>query len=127
MNLRSNMKVLVCEDDKAMGFIIANYLGDYGYNFAIENNIGSAVNRAATFLPDAIITDYYLGAGTGVDLVEKLNSLFNRKIPFIIITSIDLEYLMEYENFPSRSAYLQKPFTLESLKTKIESLHEHNS
>ena len=68
-----------------------------------------------------IICDYYLQKQNGLDFVRKLRSHKQCKIiPFLLITTEDGQDLIVEAYEAGISTYLNKPWTLEGLKERLE-------
>jgi len=68
------LRVLVVEDDAAIGALLAEMLGQMGYDVcAVEATQASAVSAAARWHPDLMIVDIRLSEGSGVGAVDEIH------------------------------------------------------
>lgn len=116
------MKVLVCEDNKLTQRVLEASLqkmdfevvlakdGDEGITYIKENNV------------DLIITDINMPYNNGLELVEYVRKHFERKIPVIIVTNINLDDTRKHAMELGADAYITKPFDPGELRKAIESL-----
>ena len=116
------MKVLVCEDDATMQFIIAHHLRSLGHQILSVTNVKSAIEQIDLELPDVVVTDYMLPDAMGTVLLEHIKKSAPKNIVAILMSAMELEMLEEEAGTDVREAYLRKPFTANQLKEKIESL-----
>jgi len=106
------LKVLVVEDDAMIGLLLAEMLGEMGYDVcAIAATEEDAVADAARCKPGLMIVDEHLREGTGVSAVARI--LRNGPVPCVLISGAPVHLAR-----PGRSV-LQKPFLEEDLVRAI--------
>jgi DNA-binding response OmpR family regulator len=116
------MKVLVCEDDATMSFIINHHLKSFGFEPVLVTDVTSAIEKLNVERPDIIITDYILPDLTGLELIDYVGKLSPKPLPGILMSAMELEFLEQQEGIKLENFYLKKPFTAAQLKEKIEFL-----
>jgi len=97
------LKVLVVEDDAMIGLLLAEMLGDMGYDVcAVATTEEDAVAEAARFKPGLMIVDEQLLEGSGLSAVDRI--LRTRPVPCVFISGALIH--------PKRpgTTTLQKPF-----------------
>ncbi len=118
------MRFLIIDDSFTMRRIIANILARLGYSEVVHASNGrEALDRLAAETVDVVITDWYMPEMNGLDFVKTLrNSPATSHIPIVIVTanaaSDDIQHALEL----GVKGYILKPFTVETLKDKIDSL-----
>jgi two-component system, response regulator PdtaR len=106
------LKVLVVEDDAMIGMLLAEMLGDMGYNVcAIAPTEDRAVDDAARCKPGLMIVDEHLLEGSGVSAVDRI--LQAGPVPCVFISGAPVR--------PKRpgATVLRKPFMEEDLVRAI--------
>ena len=118
------MRFLIIDDSFTMRRIIANILARLGYTEVVHASNGrEALDRLATETVDVVITDWYMPEMNGLDFVKTLrNSPATSHIPIVIVTanaaSDDIQHALEL----GVKGYILKPFTVETMKDKIDAL-----
>lgn len=93
-------RILIVDDDSTIAGLLAEMLEGHGYLVCgFATNEEGAVTAAARELPDLIIVDVLLGAGSGVRAIEFIQR--TRPVPHVFITGGRL---------PPGAEALMKPF-----------------
>jgi two-component system, response regulator PdtaR len=106
------LSVLIVEDDAMIGMLLAEMLGEMGYDVcAIAATEEDAVAQAIRCKPGLMIVDEQLLEGNGVSAVNRIHSV--RPIPCVFVSGAPVH--------PRRSGaiVLQKPFLEEDLVRAI--------
>lgn len=115
-------RILLVEDDITMRKAIKIILDDGKYDITEAEN----GEKAITFLEngnfDLLITDLFLNKITGLDLFE----MYNSKIPVILITGNTESYLAQKAEKIAGSSFMEKPFSPEIFKNKVNKLLTKN-
>jgi DNA-binding response OmpR family regulator len=110
--------ILLVEDDSNLSDAITRYLGSEG--FSVDSAVTLAGARAVlqARTPDAIVLDWMLPDGQGIDLLKELDRR-DRTIPAILLTSrTDLvDKIVGLES--GASDYMTKPFEARELGARI--------
>jgi two-component system chemotaxis response regulator CheY len=120
------MRFLIIDDSITMRRIIANILARLGYPDVVHAANGrEALDRLATEPVDVVITDWYMPEMNGLDFVKILRTTpATSHIPIVIVTanaaSNDIQHALEL----GVKGYILKPFTVETMKDKIDALME---
>jgi two-component system chemotaxis response regulator CheY len=118
------MRFLIIDDSFTMRRIIANILARLGYTEVVHASNGrEGLDRLAAETVDVVITDWYMPEMNGLDFVKTLrNSPATSHIPVVIVTvnaaSDDIQHALEL----GVKGYILKPFTVETMKDKIDAL-----
>jgi len=127
-------KILVIEDDKTMTVLLGRALLEM--NSDIEIHWAASLEQAVKQLIqntdieqnlpyDLVIADIFLeGNGTGLDFFKLMNETYPR-IPFLVISSLAFDQVMEAldgETESARLTYLRKPFLFNQCKEKVREI-----
>jgi len=81
-------KVLIVDDDEDDYLLTSDYLRDIpGSQFALEwaNSYSSALEKLKTSNPQIAFVDFFLGAKTGLDLIEEVHAI-GLSTPMVLLT-----------------------------------------
>jgi adenylate cyclase len=116
-------RILIADDDPVMTMMLSGALTARGYAFVIAADAMQAVMFAVQKLPDAIILDINMPAGTGHVALKRLKaSARTASIPVIVLsgsTDITLPAKVRAEG---AVALFRKPVDLDALFAQIEQL-----
>ncbi len=117
-------RVLIVEDEEAIGAAIQNFLEGKGYETMAGGNCEEGEKLLRTFRPDVVVLDYSLPDGNAIDLMSRLKSI-DPGLPVIILTghgSIDLAVQAVKQG---ADQFLTKPTELATLYVLIQRLLEN--
>jgi DNA-binding LytR/AlgR family response regulator len=117
---RMNTKILVVEDEPAIGEYIHYLLTRMGYQVpAVADSYHGALEKIKETDPDLLLIDISLGGDRdGVDLAMEIRKSLDR--PFIFVTSYtDLETIERVKHVKP-DGYLTKPFKDQDIHIAIE-------
>jgi signal transduction histidine kinase/ligand-binding sensor domain-containing protein/DNA-binding response OmpR family regulator len=116
--------VLIVEDNMDLRIYIRNRLMEE-YNVLEAKDGLEGIKMANSANPDLIISDIMMPGMNGIELVDKLRNDFNTShIPIILLTAkSSVENIIEGIKFGA-DAYITKPFSMELLVTRVETLIE---
>ena len=102
--------ILIVEDEELLRSSMQIILEDVvSSEFKEVSNYAEALEFLSHSSPDLIISDYYIGANTGIDLYNSLGSNKN-KIPFVLMSAFEASSLPGMEDFNGdNNVFLQKP------------------
>lgn len=113
-------KILIIEDDRALGEGIALGLGTAFYRFARCETLKEAQEAWNREGFDLVILDINLPDGSGYDFLKMCRS--QSEVPVLMLTANDLE-MNEVMGFElGANDYVTKPFHLAVLRARIENL-----
>jgi two-component system, chemotaxis family, chemotaxis protein CheY len=124
VQVNSRMRFLIIDDSVTMRRIIANILARLGHPEVLHASNGrEALDRLAAEHVDVVITDWYMPEMNGLDFVTTLrNTPATSHIPIVIVTanaaSDDIQHALQL----GVKSYILKPFTVETMKDKIDAL-----
>jgi len=119
------MKILFLEDDSIIGGLVTEFLSE---NYEVKHcyNSNDALRFAEANKYDLYIFDINVPGISGVELLKSLRD-FNDATPAIFITAYqELKYLKEAFSAGAND-FIRKPFELEELGIRIESIKEQYS
>jgi DNA-binding NtrC family response regulator len=117
-------RLLVVEDEPGICLNIQKFLEVHGYSISEAKTCQKAVEIFQASQPDAVIADYMLPDGNGLDLLTRFK-VINPNIPLIILTghgSIDLAVKAIKEG---AEHFLTKPVELPALLVILQRLLEN--
>jgi CheY-like chemotaxis protein len=117
----SSMKrVVVVEDDPAIGVLMASVLADAGYVPIVVQDGGQALRVVRELRPDAITLDLQLPGVDGHMLLRKLEGdEQHRPLPVVVVSASTDELSRDERGLVSET--LTKPFDLNDLIRAVES------
>jgi len=115
------MKVLIVEDERALGESIATYLKSENYLCEVASNLKLALEKVENFEYDCILLDITLPDGNGLNVLKVLRK--NNKTDGVIIISAknSIEDKIDGLNLGADD-YLAKPFHLSELSARISAV-----
>jgi DNA-binding response OmpR family regulator len=113
-------RVLIVEDDAAIGEVLQRSLQLEGYEVALAPDGVAALERAYDFDPDAVILDLGLPRLDGIDVARRIRK--DSDIPILILTARDeLESRVEGLD-AGADDYLVKPFERQELLARVRAM-----
>ncbi len=115
----SKPRVLVADDHIEMARLVADHLGELGWDCQVEGGGAAAIAALAAGLPDLVITDLRMAEVDGLDVLEAVRRC-DREIPVILMTAFGgIESAIDAMR---RGAfhYLTKPVRLDELRVQAE-------
>lgn len=114
-------KILLAEDEMALGTIIKESLETRGFEVLFCTNGEQALNTYRTEKPELLVLDVMMPKKDGFTLVKEIRAE-NEKIPVIFLTSKSrTEDVVEGFGLGGND-YLKKPFSMEELIVRIHAL-----
>jgi two-component system chemotaxis response regulator CheY len=120
-------RFLVVDDSVTMRRILSNVLKQLGYGESVQAGNGrDALLRLQTEQVDVVITDWQMPEMNGLDLIKALRkSPKTSHLPILVVTGHasveDVKGAVEF----GINAYVLKPFTVETIREKVESLSDY--
>lgn len=119
---RANMKVLVVDDMSTMRKLLKKNLTALGFENLRDAEDGNKAWEAMNSFGDIdmVISDWNMPNCTGIDLLKRVRADHRFKhIPFIMVTAEGEGHQVKEALESGVSNYVLKPFTKESLESKI--------
>lgn len=115
------MKILVCDDDKALLLLLSKYLrATYRAEVKTLSNGKDAPAEVQAFSPDLIILDYMMPGRDGASVLEELRALpAGKRAKVLLYSAFDLSREAVANG---ADAFLQKPASVDKIKASIDKL-----
>ncbi len=124
MDERSNVKVLVVDDEKSMRKNIADLLGSYKYDIIEASDGNEAVISFREEKPQLVILDINLPGKNGLDVLEEMKIIYP-DTPVIIFTAFGTSERAMKAIKLGAFDYLEKPFELDEFLMIVERACEY--
>jgi two-component system response regulator AtoC len=111
-------KVLIIEDDEAVGMLMEEQLHELGYECARATSVANALAKLEQGGFRLVLTDIRLPGMSGLDLLRKIRSLYP-DVMTIVLTAVD-EVSTAVEAMKAGAFdYIVKPFSLANVNKSI--------
>lgn len=80
-------KILIIDDERSVAVILARLLRDRGISVELAAEIEEGLRRARSGDFEVVLSDFYLGDRTALELIARLRTL-NAHLPVIIMTAM---------------------------------------
>jgi two-component system response regulator HydG len=119
MTTPSKARILVVDDHPEMVQLLADQLGDAGYQVELAQSGRDALARLEKGLPDVVLTDLRMSQGDGFEVLEGVRA-FDPTVPVLIMTAYGA--IDSAITAIQRGAYhyLTKPFRVEEVLVYLE-------
>lgn len=118
------MNILVVDDSSTMRRIVANALNNIGYsNITLAEDGSEALKKIKSTKFDAIMTDWNMPKMDGLSLVREVRKMDTYKeVPIVMITTEGGKREVITAIKEGVNNYIVKPFTVKTLKEKLEDI-----
>lgn len=117
------INVLIVDDYKTMLRVIRNLLAQIGFKNVDEASDGQmALQMMKQKKYDLVISDWNMEPMTGLDLLKTVRNDIKANTPFIMVTAESKTENVITAKQAGVNNYIVKPFSAETLKTKISSV-----
>ncbi|HAG92438.1 MAG TPA: hypothetical protein DCL41_11225 [Bdellovibrionales bacterium] len=118
---RSDIKVLIVEDDKSFGKVLKESLSKLGMSIVVETTPEKALKMVRLESFQLAIIDCMLPKMNGIDLAVEMRKTQFSQNPVVLMSGIFKEKAFENESLTKTGAvaFLPKPFELAELETLI--------
>lgn len=115
-----SVRILVIDDEEAIGNIIRDYLEAQGYEVFWAKDGLSAIDTARRVNPDLIILDLMLPGKSGFDVCKEIRQVSD--VPVIMLTakSDEIDRVLGLEL--GADDYVTKPFSLRELAARVRAV-----
>jgi signal transduction histidine kinase/ligand-binding sensor domain-containing protein/AraC-like DNA-binding protein len=118
----SSARLLIVEDNEELQEYLKRALG-VSYEVRISNNGKEALTEIREYKPDLIISDIMMPEMRGDELCQLVKSnIETSHIPVILLTALGSESDILHGLSLKADEYIAKPFSMEVLRAKIESI-----
>jgi DNA-binding response OmpR family regulator len=112
-------KLLIVEDEEALGLLYKEELGREGYDVTMARSAEQGLEMLSEEEFDLIVTDIRMPGKDGVELIAQIMGM-RKDIPIIINTAYQ-SYKEDFMTWAA-DAYIVKSSSLDELKAKIRQL-----
>lgn len=124
----TNTRVLIVDDMSTMRKLVRKACSTLGFTDFVEAEDGASGWEALMTAQPAInlvISDWNMPKSSGLDLLKRVraDSRFNA-LPFVLLTAEAEAHQVKEALAAGVSNYIVKPFTVDSLKEKLEQVHK---
>ncbi|MFC4209729.1 response regulator transcription factor [Pedobacter lithocola] len=119
-------RILVVDDDLPTLEVIKLLFEMEGFNVMGLDNCSKLGYSIQTFIPNLILMDVIMGGIDGRDICKELKSSVHNDIPIVLMSVVNGFYKDEKKPLYSDD-YIEKPFELDIMLSKIKILIKHNS
>jgi len=123
--MKLRFKILLVEDEKALGQIIKDSLETRGFEVIFITDGNKAYDTYILEQPNLIVLDVMLSAINGFMIAEKIR-LENKHTPILFLTARTMPHDVLNGYLAGGNDYLKKPFDMEELIVRIKVLLNHN-
>lgn len=124
-------KILVVDDMLTMRKLVSKFCRDIGFSDITEATNGAdawTAIGAANPPFGLVISDWNMPNGTGLDLLKRVRGDARfAKLPFVMVTAEAEKHQIMEAIQSGVSNYVIKPFTIDSLKEKLEGAHKKHA
>jgi DNA-binding response OmpR family regulator len=114
------IKILVAEDDSLIQKTVELKLKKEGFEVICCNDGKEALEKLEALLPDLVLTDMMMPYASGLEVVSKVKSITEKRIPVIVFSTMGQENIVEEAFELGADDYITKPFSLTELTIRIK-------
>lgn len=115
------VKILVCEDDRALNKLVCGYLSDQGYDITSCQNGEEGLFALEKSTYDLIITDIMMPKLDGFELAESVR-ITDKATPIVFMSAKDDKPSKMYGYKLEIDDYITKPFDIDELVMKVNAI-----
>jgi two-component system response regulator VicR len=114
--------MLIAEDDPLISMTLETFFTKEGYKVISTNNGREAMLKIEEHLPDIILTDVMMPFYSGLEIIAKIKSGFNKKIIVVVLSAMGQESAVKEAFELGADDYVTKPFSLAELSLRVKRL-----
>lgn len=119
--MEGQKKILVIDDEEDMQKLLKMRLQQENFNVVLAGDGDIGVKTAEQEIPDLIILDIMMPKMDGYTCLKEIRKLSKTKdIPVLMLSGKEEEKVRDLFAFQKISGYIEKPFELDDLVTKIK-------
>ncbi|MGA2624418.1 MAG: response regulator [Bacteroidota bacterium] len=123
LNGKKIRRVLLVDDEVNFAQLLGGLLQMDGFEVTVAHDGQEALEKLATFTPDAIISDVVMPRVDGFEMFKQVKA--NEKtasIPFLFITGFQDSQMLEKARAIGAFGILQKPIDIEQIERRLGEL-----
>jgi DNA-binding response OmpR family regulator len=113
-------KILIVEDDEKIAKALSIRLKNAGYEVSVAPDALTGVENVVKKVPDLVLLDISLPAGSGFTVAERIQSLIPTATPLIFLTASKKPGLRDKAKELGAAAFFQKPYEWDDLLGAIQ-------
>jgi two-component system response regulator AtoC len=121
--MKEKLKILVVDDDRSIGKLIASLLDMEGYSYQVVNRGEEAIDLLRSESFDVVISDIYMGEVSGLDVLEAARES-QTDVEVIIMTAHGSVETAVQAVRKGAFDYISKPFAVEDVLGLIRRIEE---
>lgn len=114
------MRILICEDEPDMAEVLREFLVSQGYEATTSASGPDCLRQCSDCDPDLVLLDIMLPGKDGWEVLQEIRQRSDR--PVILVTALGRVDDKVKGLSQGADDYVQKPFSLEELKARIEAV-----
>ena len=120
-------RILIADDENYLTQILRSNLERRGYEVAVTADGSAAYEKAISYIPDLVISDYQMPILDGLGLCMRLKeTLATAHIPVLMLTARGHRVEPSELAGTNIRAILAKPFSIRDLLPKVEAMLSEN-
>ena len=116
-------KIVIIDDSLELLEVLKYFLEEKGFEVETVTKRQELIYIIKSFSPDLIILDIYLQGEDGREICKELRKQEETKYLCILMFSASAKVLTQFKEYGA-DGYIEKPFGLDEMVTKIESTLE---
>lgn len=112
-------RILVVDDEKLIRWSLQNKLSSWGYTAETAENAAEAYSCLKKKQPDLVLLDIKLPDGNGMEILEKIRSIYDDTAVIMITAEATIETAVKAMKLGAYD-YITKPFNLEEMHVLIK-------
>ena len=119
--MKEQFALLIAEDEPTLGSLVCEYLRSRAYEVHYAANGQEAIELYLSTKPDLLVLDIMMPRLDGLEVAQKVRQ-DNPQVPIIFLTAKSQSKDVVEGFKAGANDYLKKPFSMEELAIRIESL-----
>lgn len=122
-----HVKILIAEDSKDICELYATAFMKAGFTVYTANEGLSAIDKFHSKEPHIVLLDIMMPEVDGYDVLEEIRKKYDRYIPVVMLTNLDISHFERNESLTTVDAYLVKSnFTPSEIVNKTKEVLKLN-
>ncbi|MBV9120193.1 MAG: response regulator transcription factor [Chloroflexi bacterium] len=115
-------RILLVEDDDAIGHLMALLLEEEGYDVQRAITGRDCVDAVALSRPDLVLLDLMLPEMGGLDCARAIRSRYGMEVPIVVVTAVAPAIRDAYAAEVDAAGSIAKPFDLEDVIRTVQAV-----
>jgi PAS domain S-box-containing protein len=118
---RSDVRILVVDDDPNVSGLVATILGNAGFTVELAADASEALTRIGERRPDLVVLDIELPGQSGLEACSLIRSRFGRGVAILMVSARGRAGVIDCLA-AGADDYLGKPFDVNELEARVRTL-----